>query len=161
MSVSDFAAALWDLTVGDVEAVTAVTVEQEDLVRAAETIEIYTNRTPAASGNMLKRDIRWIKKAICWQAAWLLEQPDFHGRLNVNRVNQDGQVVDFGPGASDVGREYGINLAPMASRALKNLSWKASRSMRVPRDTHLNTTEGASAFLTADSPWDADGWSRL
>lgn len=159
--MSDFLADLWGLTVSDVESVTGVTVDAATLQQAAEVIEPYVNRTAAASGGMLKRDIRWIKKAICHQAGWMPDQPGYSARQNVTRVSQDGQVIDFTPAASDTAREYAVTLAPMAARALKNLSWKASRSMRVPRDTNRNANLAASGFLVSDAYHDTFGWERL
>lgn len=158
--MSDFYAPTWGVTVADVLYMTGATVEAVDIQMAAESIEPYVNRTPASSAGMLARDIRTIKKALVWQAAWLPEQPDYVGRMNVDSTNQDGQSAAFSPASSPYGREYSLTLAPMAARCLKNLSWKASRTLNVKRmgATTKSLEDQAYDFLTDEVP---TGWDRL
>jgi hypothetical protein len=49
------------------------------------------------------------------------------------------------------GREYAITLAPLAARAIKNLSWKASRSIRTRRERRV--FDAARFLLDDDHKW--------
>jgi hypothetical protein len=89
------------------------------------TISGYANRTESASAGISGRDLLTLKVATAFQAAWLIGQPDFLTRLNFRSSTVDGESVAFAS-------ESQQNLAPMASRYLRNLSWKASRTLSVP-----------------------------
>lgn len=92
---------------------------------ASSDITIYANRTEAASAAMSTRDLHWLRMATAFQAAWLTEQPDYLARVNFRTSTVDGESVSFRSDSQQ-------NLSPMASRALKNLSWKSSRTLRTP-----------------------------
>ena len=92
---------------------------------ASSDVTIYANRTEAASAAMSTRDLQWLRMATSFQAAWLTEQPDFLTRVNFRTSTVDGESVSFRSDSQQ-------NLSPMASRALKNLSWKSSRTLRTP-----------------------------
>jgi hypothetical protein len=89
------------------------------------TVSGYANRTEAASASISGRDLLTLKVAAAFQAAWLVGQPDFLTRLNFRSSTVDGESVAFAS-------ESQQNLAPMASRYLRNLSWKASRTLSIP-----------------------------
>jgi hypothetical protein len=112
-------------TVDEVLDVTGPTVTATMLAQASSAITIYSNRTEAASSSMGTRDLHWLNQATCWQAAWLLEQPGWATRSRVDTVQQDAASVTY----TD---ESAIVLAPLAVRALRNLSWKGGRTGRVP-----------------------------
>lgn len=112
-------------TVDDVLDVTKETVTATILAQANSAVTIYSNRTEAASSSMGTRDLYWLKQATCWQAAWLSGQPGWTTRSTVDTVQQDAASVTY----TD---ESSITLAPLAKRALKNLSWKGARTLRVP-----------------------------
>ena len=84
-------------------------------------ISVYANRTQAASASISNRDLLALKLATCYQAAWLPAQPDALTRVNIDSSTVDGESVRFSSEAQQ-------NLAPGAIRALKNLSWKGSRT---------------------------------
>jgi len=89
------------------------------------TVSGYANRTEAASAGISGRDLLTLRVATAFQAAWLVGQPDFLTRLNFRSSTVDGESIAFAS-------ESQQNLAPMANRYLRNLSWKASRTLSVP-----------------------------
>ena len=125
VAVTSSAGATW-ASVGDVSAITGATVTAEQLAQAEAVVDVYSNRTPAASAEMSARDLFFMKRATCWQAAWQSRQPAYADRNSTASVAQDGLSVAYAA-------EWQVSLAPLAARALKNLSWKASRTLRTPR----------------------------
>jgi hypothetical protein len=111
-------------TLDDVEAITGVTVTEGQLAAASSVVTVYANRSPDVAGSLLARDVYWLKQACAWQARWQAQQPGYDQKSSVTSVNQDNTQVAFGA-------EWQIVLAPLAARALKNLSWKGSRTVRV------------------------------
>lgn len=107
------------------------TVTVEVMAHANMVITTYANRTPAASAGMSSRDLGWLKMAAEWQAVWLAEQVGVETRQIAARHAQDGVEVDYA-GSSFQPKEYPVVLAPLAARALRNLSWKGSRTLRTP-----------------------------
>jgi hypothetical protein len=111
-------------TAANVLALTGKTVTDQTVAEASVVIDIYANRTEEASGGMSNRDLGWLQRATAFQAAWMPSQPGFHQRNQYTEITQDGMQIVHGA-------EWEINLAPMAARALKNLSWKTSRTVRM------------------------------
>ncbi len=114
-------------------------------------ITIYANRTESASAAISSRDLLSLKLATCYQAAWLPSQPDALTRVNVQSTTVDGESVRFGSEAQQ-------NLAPLAIRALKNLSWKGSRTLRL-RDSSQPLGRGAAIDFTSESSDESSDWS--
>ena len=115
-------------TLEDVQNITGKAVTSEDLAMAEAVIEIYSNRTPMASATIGVRDLYWMKQATAWEAAWLPAQPGYTDRSKFKTMSQDGLSVSH-----DADWEH--DLAPMAARSLRNLSWKGERTKftRPPR----------------------------
>jgi len=113
------------ITTEEAEAITSVETSALLLAQANEIINLYANRTEAASGAMRPRDVGWLRRAVAFQAAWMASQPDLLGRSTFAEVSQDGQTVKaVGSGSGGTVNESSLMLAPFAARALKNLSWK-------------------------------------
>jgi hypothetical protein len=110
-------------TGAEATAITGVTVTDAQVQVAQGVIDIYSNRTAAASGVFSARDLGWLKAATAWQAAWQPQQAGYTARSRVSSVSQDGLSVQFADNASQ-------HLAPLADRALRNLSWKGKRTDR-------------------------------
>lgn len=120
----------WTST-GDVLTLLGRTVTVAQVAEANMIITTFAGRTPAASAGMTPRDLYWLKSAASYQAIWLGEQPDALERQIAARHAQDGVEVDYA-GSSFSPKEYPVVLAPLAARALRNLTWKSSRTLRVP-----------------------------
>lgn len=115
-------------------------------------ITVYTNRSQAASASISNRDLLALKLATCYQAAWLPGQPDALTRVNVESSTVDGESVRFSSNAQQ-------NLAPLAQRALKNLSWKGSRTLAILGE---NVPPGRAAIVdfTSEASDESSNWTK-
>lgn len=114
-------------TEAEVLSVTGVTVTAAQLAQANSVITIFANRTEDAV--LSTRDLYWLKQATCWQAAWQKDQAGYTTRHSVTEVTQDGMQLIYSGGDSP--NLAAITLAPLAQRALRNASWKGSRTLRI------------------------------
>lgn len=138
-------------TLANVLATTGKTVTEPDLLQAEAVITIYANRTPAASAGMSTRDLFWLQQASCWQTAWQTQQPGYDQVSSLKTLTQDGMQVEYE-------HEWQISLAPLAARALKNLSWKATRSVRF---LPARVPTGREVDFTLEESDDYTGWMPL
>jgi hypothetical protein len=106
------------------EAVTRRTVTEADLVAAQAIIDLFSRRDESAAETIGTRDRGYLRQAVAWQAAWMLDQPGLSSRSSVEGVDQDGNRTTFVDAEAVV-------LAPLARKALGNLSWKRSRTVDV------------------------------
>lgn len=139
-------------TIDDVREITGQGAEVTEVAVASSVIDIYANRTTAASAGLRSRDLHWLKSATAWQTVWQREQPGFESRSVTSNYTQDGITVTHDA-------EWNVALAPMAARALKNLSWKASRTLRTP---HVRTPVGLGDsldFTNERSDWANSSWT--
>ena len=125
--------------------------DQRHLTLANTMISVYANRTESASAAMSNRDLLTLKLATCYQAAWLPGQPDVLTRNNVQSSTVDGESVRFASEAQQ-------NLAPSAARALKNLSWKGSRSL-VLKDSNLPLGRTSVIDFTSETSDESSDWT--
>lgn len=125
------------------------------LALAQSMIEDHVNRTPAADGGMRTRDLYWLKKAVAWQTVWLPSQPGVLSRVGTTGVSQDGLNATYNSAAD-------ILVAPLAQRALKNLSWMGTRSLRIgsrrPRIQDGSYVASTAAFLNSGADPEYAGW---
>jgi hypothetical protein len=101
---------------------------------AAQSIELHTGLIESVERTDISdRDLYWLKLAVCYQAAWLLVQPDYLERSAVKAVRQEGQ-------SADAGNPDWLTLAPLARKALRRLSWRGIRTVSTmpERRTILN-----------------------
>jgi hypothetical protein len=144
-------------TTGDVLTKLGKVATSQDILMANEAVTTFANRTPAASAVMSTRDLYWLNSAACWQAAWYTENVGVETRSIVARHRQDGVDVDYA-GTAFSPKEYPNVLAPMAARALRNLSWKASRTLRTPR---VATPLGSSIDFVNEASDETTQWKAL
>ena len=111
-------------TPADVLALTGVTVTDAQLSQAQGIIDLFSGATLAAIDDISVRDLRFLKMAAGYQAAWQAAQVDVMTRTDVATLSQDG--VSFTPGGPDA-----LQLAPLARRCLDRLSWNRPRSLRL------------------------------
>lgn len=129
-------------SLADVLAVTGTSVTTAQLAAASAVITVYANRNPTASENLTTRDRYWLQQACAWQARWQAQQPGYDQRSAVGSVGQDTVQVGYTA-------EWQVTLAPLAARAMKNLSWKGSRSVAV----HSSLTMRGVDFTNEESDW--------
>ena len=136
----------------EVAEIARVTPTAGVLALAQQSVELVVGRTSGAT-HIPARDLRWLKRAVAFQAAWLPSQPDYLSRSTTKgAVIQDGAHVNVTPS--------GQVLAPLARRALKRLSWRGNRS--VYTESTLGGTHGphhvgvdgvVSIFDYQGEPW--------
>lgn len=115
-------ATLW-ASVADITAATGVTVNASTRSIAANAIELTTGLIEGVERTDISdRDRYWLKLAVCYQAAWIVAQPDYLERNAIASASQDGQ-------AATGGNPDWLVLAPLARKALKRLSWRGVRTV--------------------------------
>jgi len=110
-------------TPADVLAITGATVTDEVCALASSIIDTYagTDYDLMPVDSISARDRRVLAKAAAWQAAWIPGQP---GYLSHRGAAQSANV----DGTSRTKRSQAEeDLAPLALRELKNLSWVGTR----------------------------------
>jgi hypothetical protein len=120
-----------------------IAVSQEGIDAAQILIEIFADTTEEASdaGLISSKNLRLLKLAVAFQAAWMTAHPDQYTGSDFDTFQSDGLSVTYKNENSNI-------LAPMARRCIKRLSWKRNRNIYIrpasgPREyipKHLNTT---------------------
>jgi hypothetical protein len=141
----------WGVSTADVLATTGSTATAEQVAAADSVISIYVNRQSTASASMSARDLGWIRTAIAWQTPWQAGQAGLATRSQFDSLSQDGLSV-----ASTA--QWAKVLAPLAARALKNLSWKGSRTQRTP---NVSVPTGLGVDFLLDESDARTTWSPL
>lgn len=147
-------------TLSDVRSVTSQTVDDDSLYLAQDVIEIHCGRTYAgsvANASIKLKDLTWLKKAVCYQAAWQVNQPGYLNRHSIKEVNQDGAQIIYA-GSSEPNNPALIMLAPLANRALKNLSWFGNRAIKFKSPNYEGDHPSYGDYKRDD---DHGGWEPM
>jgi len=144
----------WGVTPTDVQNVTGASATATQIAMADSIVTIVANRTAAASGGMSPRDITWVQHAVCWQARWLAGQAGVEIRNEFDSLTQDGLSVQ-------TSAQWAKYLAPLAARALRNLSSKGARTDAVEPISVPTGLGGAAFFLTEEGDQFSSGWEDL
>lgn len=142
-------------TEADVVTITGSPADSQKLAQAQGMIELAVGRTETlATAELNTRDLEWLKRAVAYQAAWLAGQHDIHTRLSVTQLAQDGMAATFG--------EDSLTLAPLAKRAIGNLSWMTAGTRSVTVEPFCPTPVrrypiGGQVIDYALEPWQALG----
>lgn len=112
--------------VGDV---TGAVVDVPTVQRAQSAIETVSGVVVEAEqwDRLNPRDRRWLRNAVAYQAAFMVNAPDYFERMRLASDSVDGQSATY--------RADSIELAPMARKALRKLSWKGSRVVHLTAPT--------------------------
>lgn len=122
-------------TAADVIHLTGSVVSEQIVLQANAAVEVVAGRTwLLGSDRTGKADKEWMRRAVSYQAAWLLEQPDAFQRMDLLNLSAGGRGGTLTP--------TGVVLAPMARWALRRVSWLRSRSVRV-----------LSEFIDGEQAW--------
>lgn len=111
-------------TISDVQTITGTTVDATRLGEAQGIIELYVGRTIESTRWLQASSLRWLQKAVAYQAAWMEAQPDLFVRTSVDTFGSRTDLVKF--------KADSQLLAPLARRALKRLRWKGTHSTYTP-----------------------------
>lgn len=104
---------------------TGATVTDEQLAIAHPIIEIYSNVTLDVAPTLKPRDLRLLRYAEAYQAAWMPAQVDYNTRVDVDQVSQDGIQYSKPKDNPDA-----FELAPLAKKCLSRLSWRKGRTVQ-------------------------------
>ncbi|MEV8610293.1 hypothetical protein AB0383_20600 [Amycolatopsis sp. NPDC051373] len=143
-------------TTDDVATFTGTEVTQAQLMQASATIDMHAARTYEDVTRVGTRDQYWMKLAVCFQAAWLTEQPDMFVRMDILSL---GSASRTGRGGTSFGPDA-LLIAPNAKKALSRVSWLKSRSLHVQSPF----TDGYGVFGTDPLSSGSDGlysWESL
>ena len=128
-------------TVAETLTYTGITVGADTLASAQAMIEIFADVTEEANDNISTKNLRLLKMAVAYQAAWITDHPDVFTHIDISTLLQDGVQYNVLHANSGV-------LAPMARRALDRLTWRRNRSMRVRRPRRY-TEKGMTSYQVA------------
>lgn len=122
--------------------ITGVAVTESHITQAQAVIELFSGVTEQYA--LRARDTRHLRMAVAYQAAWMKGQIDVTTRTDVDQLTQDEMSLTYAKANPDA-----PVLAPLAQRALKRLSWKGNRSVRLrrPIDT-ADRFDATEAFVT-------------
>lgn len=111
------AATQW-ATIEDVDEVTGKTVTEKERGIAVRSLEPLIGVIEAVDRpDISDRDRYWLKLATCYQAAFVLDNPDLFSRADVTSASQDGESANF--------RNVDAHLlAPLARKCIRRLSWR-------------------------------------
>lgn len=109
-------------TPDEASAITGQTITQAQLDVAYHVVEMYAGAVIDSRANLTNRDLRLLKKAEAYQAAWMAAQIDLTGRSDATLVSQDG--LQYSKGDQDM-----HILGPLAKKALTKLSWMRTRTI--------------------------------
>lgn len=116
------------VTIPECLTVTGKAVTQDQLERAQIHVDIHAEvdmDDVDALGRVDARDLKQLKWAVCFQAAWLPSQVELEARTDL--VEIAGAAADGGVTLRD---ELSIRLAPLARSCLERLSWKRPATTR-------------------------------
>jgi hypothetical protein len=129
-------------TVAATTEITGVTVTEATLTQAQYVIELFSGTTEEYA--IPPRDLRHLKMAVAYQAAWAKGQIDVATRSDVSQYTQDEMSATMANAEARV-------LAPLARQCIKRLSWKKSRSVKLRRLSDVaNPNSPDQQFLTDD-----------
>lgn len=127
---------------------TGITPTGQQIQQAQGVIEMFADVTEDAD-DLAPKNLRLLKQAVAYQAAWITEHPDAFTGLDVDTVSQDSVALKMSHANARV-------LAPLAKRCVDRLSWKRNRALRIgPRlavggvPRRMNTT---SAVMDDNDP---------
>lgn len=113
-------------TTDDVTTYTGATATSAQVEQAQVLVEVFADTTEAASdaGNISPKNLRHLRLAVAYQAAWITQHPDTFTSMDLTQVQQDGVIATF------THHNAGV-LAPLAKRCIDRLSWRRIRPLRV------------------------------
>lgn len=103
-------------TAADVLTYAAEVVDDDDVLRAQDIVELFASTTYLSTENLSATNLRRLNRAVCYQAAWAKYQPGLYTNVDVDNVSQDGH--NHTPG-----HENAALLAPLARRQINRLTW--------------------------------------
>lgn len=122
-------------TVQDVLNYTGVTVDDVDISMAQGIIDLFSETTSesalnedgSSTGIISRKNLRYLKMATAYQAAWMQEHPDVFSNIDTSTYSEDGISATQANTSAHI-------LAPLARRALHRVTWlRPNRSVKIGR----------------------------
>jgi hypothetical protein len=115
-------------TTDEVEDITGeVDVTSSQVRQAQAVIDLYAGLTIDAVAAATARDQMWLKRAVAYQTVWQRSRPGYLTHLSeITGVQQDQLNFTYTSKAA-------VMVAPLALRALRNISWLGSRTVQLRR----------------------------
>jgi hypothetical protein len=130
-------------TTGDAFTYTGATVTAAQVEQAQGVVEMFADVTEE-SITLAPKNLRLLKQAVAYQAAWITQHPDWATNMDTSSINQDQVSATF------LHANAGI-LAPLAKRCIDRLSWNRNRGLKIRRRSDagqiprvMNTTNAAA-----------------
>jgi hypothetical protein len=130
-------------TPSDVQDITGAVVNDADVMRAEAVIDAVTGAGGLDPKKLSTRNLRMLKLAACYQAAWAKTQFDLNGRHDVTSMSQEG-------GSASARDELTFVLAPLAKAALKRATWGKNRTISVAPPAALRVID---PVVSDAHPW--------
>jgi hypothetical protein len=129
-------------TTQDVLDLTGVTVTDAQVAMATAVIEMDGGARLAKLDDkyVSDRNFDWLRRAVAYQAAWMVAHPDYFTRMDLVSLAQDGPSAVF--------RRDSMVLAPLAKRCLGRLSWRGIRTLT----PSVNRTVDRPGYRTSNAP---------
>lgn len=130
--------------IDQVSHMTGVVVTDLVMVRAQSLLELFTEiYADALPIYVTPRDYRHLQDALVYQAAWMAPRLDVFDAMDLSSVSQDGMSATFNAQPKWI--------APIAWRAIKQLSWFRTGRIRTEMDfqaaSYANLQELEQAFI--------------
>ncbi|MFJ4626176.1 hypothetical protein [Streptomyces sp. NPDC088847] len=103
---------------------TGTTVTEAQVSQAQYLVEMFAGTTEDSDTFIASRNLRHLKLAVAYQAAWMDTHPDLFSVIDVTSATQDGMSWVIGNIQSAV-------LAPLAKMAIARLSWMRNRNIYI------------------------------
>lgn len=117
------------VTIAQIKTMLDIDVEQRHIVEAEADVDRVAGidlDDADQVGRLRDRDLKLLKWAIVYQAAWLSTQIDRHSRLDVLEIS--GPTSD---GSIKVRDELTLQMAPLCRSNLERISWKTKSGKRI------------------------------
>lgn len=115
-------------SITETQAYTGISVGQDNLDAAQFMVELFADVVYGQTASISTKNLRLLKMAVAYQAAWMTDHPDLFTHVDVSSINQDGIFYVQK-------HDNAYLLAPMARRALARLSWKRNRNIKIRPNT--------------------------
>ncbi|MEV4448517.1 hypothetical protein [Streptomyces mirabilis] len=108
-------------TITDVADIAGVSVDDATIKKAQAIVETASGKPEELVTNTT--DLVWLKKAVAYQCAYMEDDPtSVYEQPNMESVTQGESKMVFG--------NKDVWLSPLAQRAIANLSWRKSRTVK-------------------------------
>lgn len=146
-------------TAQDVLSVTGQTVSDQQVIAAGYIIDMFTGRPYTFTGpdavvyswweNTGDIDAYWLKLAVVYQTVWMVMQPDLYTRLDLENLPAKGRPLTL--------NAHGLEIGPLAKKALGRVSWLRSRALHVRSPFEDLYTANSVNFGEFVFPWSPIG----